>query len=323
MGQGLRTGKLLALTRRVLGGHRVRRLLVLFLLVSPILAGPAVRFEPVPHFTRGRHGQKIDMVVIHTVEGSLASCLATFRGEREVSAHYVVGKDGSIVQCVNDEDEAWHAGSVNGRSIGIEHEGFAFRASTWNDANMRASARLTRWLCDKHGIPIDRAHIVGHVEVPHSGHDDPGPYFDWDLYLRLVRGDVAPSDSSGSMDEPLPLPRAGRPVSGDAPAAPPSLSQRGNGNPAPKEPEPTAQRRTVLRDPTSRGIAGALDARPLLERGSTGPAVRELQERLSAGLDEDGLFGPKTEAAVRAFQQTHGCEVDGIVGTETWRALGG
>jgi peptidoglycan hydrolase-like protein with peptidoglycan-binding domain len=65
-------------------------------------------------------------------------------------------------------------------------------------------------------------------------------------------------------------------------------------------------------------------------RGSTGDAVRGVQEEFqfrnlsgdpSKGLQVDGVFGPKTEAAVRGFQQAVGLAVDGIVGPLTWRAL--
>jgi peptidoglycan hydrolase-like protein with peptidoglycan-binding domain len=63
-------------------------------------------------------------------------------------------------------------------------------------------------------------------------------------------------------------------------------------------------------------------AEPLLKRGSSGTAVRQLQEALKeAGHDPgpiDGEFGPSTEAAVRAFQQDKGIAVDGIVGDITW-----
>src|SRR6266567_1929775 len=58
-----------------------------------------------------------------------------------------------------------------------------------------------------------------------------------------------------------------------------------------------------------------------------GPAVRKLQKRLAAlgfGVGEvDGEFGPNTDAAVRAFQQASGLEVDGVAGTATMKALGG
>lgn len=65
-------------------------------------------------------------------------------------------------------------------------------------------------------------------------------------------------------------------------------------------------------------------AAPTLKRGSEGPAVRRLQRSLTAAgfeLRADGEFGPRTEAAVRAFQRAHRLEVDGIVGPRTWAAL--
>src|SRR5207237_10423621 len=67
-----------------------------------------------------------------------------------------------------------------------------------------------------------------------------------------------------------------------------------------------------------------------VRRGSEGDAVRGVQEEFQfrnlsgdpdKGLQVDGIFGPKTEAAVRGFQQALGIAVDGIVGPVTWRAL--
>ena len=57
-----------------------------------------------------------------------------------------------------------------------------------------------------------------------------------------------------------------------------------------------------------------------LKKGDKGNDVRTLQRALS--LTVDGIFGPKTEAAVKAFQSGHGLVADGIVGTKTWTALG-
>lgn len=62
----------------------------------------------------------------------------------------------------------------------------------------------------------------------------------------------------------------------------------------------------------------------LLKRDSAGPEVRELQRDLNrwgAALQVDGLFGPKTDAAVRRFQGDHDLKVDGIVGPATWALL--
>jgi peptidoglycan hydrolase-like protein with peptidoglycan-binding domain len=63
---------------------------------------------------------------------------------------------------------------------------------------------------------------------------------------------------------------------------------------------------------------------PTIRRGTTGAGVRRLQAELNAdgaALEEDGVFGPGTDAVVRAWQQAHGLTVDGIVGPATWRAL--
>jgi peptidoglycan hydrolase-like protein with peptidoglycan-binding domain len=86
------------------------------------------------------------------------------------------------------------------------------------------------------------------------------------------------------------------------------------------------------------GIVGARTWGALIvtvRQGSTGDAVRGVQEEFqfrnlsgdpSKGLAVDGIFGPKTDAAVRGFQQALHAEipsvaVDGIVGPMTWQAL--
>jgi peptidoglycan hydrolase-like protein with peptidoglycan-binding domain len=81
------------------------------------------------------------------------------------------------------------------------------------------------------------------------------------------------------------------------------------------------------------GIAGAQTWAAVLlpvRQGSSGDAVRGVQEEFAfrnlsgiprSGLAIDGSFGPKTDAAVRGFQQALSIVVDGIVGPVTWRAL--
>jgi putative chitinase len=59
----------------------------------------------------------------------------------------------------------------------------------------------------------------------------------------------------------------------------------------------------------------------LLKRGSVGDDVKKLQEKL--GVDTTGTFGPKTEAAVKAWQKSNGLKDDGIVGAMSWSKMFG
>ncbi|MFD8231534.1 N-acetylmuramoyl-L-alanine amidase [Streptomyces sp. NPDC059696] len=130
-------------------------------------------------------------VVIHVAQTTYAGTLSVFRDPGEkVSAHYVVrSSDGRVAQCVRESDIAWHAGNwdYNTRSIGIEHEGWVDRPGSFSDMMYERSARLTAEICRRYGIPRNRAHIIGHHEVPGSDHTDPGRHWDWKRYLRLVK----------------------------------------------------------------------------------------------------------------------------------------
>ncbi|MFB8776136.1 N-acetylmuramoyl-L-alanine amidase [Streptomyces broussonetiae] len=132
----------------------------------------------------------IDMVIVHVTQGSFDSAVQVFQDPGHGAAsHYVVRDDGHITQMIRELDVAYHAGNrdYNERSVGIEHAGFVDRPEDFTDAMYAASARLTAGICRRYGIPVDREHIIGHVEVPGTDHTDPGPHWDWDRYLRLVR----------------------------------------------------------------------------------------------------------------------------------------
>ncbi len=96
--------------------------------------------------------------------------------------------------------------------------------------------------------------------------------------------------------------------------------RRGGGATPPRPPGPTPPA-----PPGPRPTPG----RPLLRRGSRGPAVRDLQQRLNtwraragaAPIGVDGTFGEATDAAVRAYQRANGLAADGLVGPLTWGRL--
>ncbi len=151
-------------------------------------------------------GLRISYIVIHDTEGLYDPTIALFQDSHAyVTAHYVIrSSDGQVTQVVPTKDVAWHAGNwyVNSHSIGIEHEGFAAHGATWyTEALYRSSATLVRYLATRFGIPLDRAHILGHDNVPGvvpslvaGMHWDPGPFWDWAHYMQLL-GRPLPSRS--------------------------------------------------------------------------------------------------------------------------------
>ncbi len=142
----------------------------------------------------------IDKIIIHVTQGSWSSALNWFQNPRAAaSTHYTVrSSDGYLGQSVAEKDICWHAGnwSYNQTSIGIEHEGFVSDPSWFTEALYDASAQLSAYLVNKYGIPLDRAHILGHNEVPDpyspgqyggvTNHTDPGYYWDWYKYMDYV-----------------------------------------------------------------------------------------------------------------------------------------
>jgi N-acetylmuramoyl-L-alanine amidase len=147
------------------------------------------------------HDWPIDMIVIHDTEGSYGSAIQEFQdGATQASAHYVVSDQGQVTQMVKEHDVAWHAGNwdYNTRSIGIEHEGYAYTPGYYTQAMYQASAQIAASICSRYGVPMDRNHVIGHYQVPdpdHPGqfggdgnHTDPGPYWDWTTYMSLAQG---------------------------------------------------------------------------------------------------------------------------------------
>ncbi|MGH8791840.1 MAG: N-acetylmuramoyl-L-alanine amidase, partial [Stackebrandtia sp.] len=145
----------------------------------------------------------VDYIVIHDTETPYDDTIDLVQDPEYVSWQYTLrSSDGHVAQHVKPEDVAWHAGnwSVNMRSIGLEHEGYAADGSWYTEAMYRSSAHLVRYLTDRFDIPLDREHIIGHDNVPGVSPDkiadmhwDPGPYWDWSHYFDLLEAPLEPA----------------------------------------------------------------------------------------------------------------------------------
>lgn len=132
----------------------------------------------------------INRIVIHITDGGKAinGTVGWFKNPAaKVSAHYVIGQDGEVVQMVRHNDVAWHASSANGDSIGIEHVANT-RGLNPTPAEYCASAALVNWLCSQFNLPMDRTHVLGHSEAdPKTSHKGcPNAVWDWDYYMGMV-----------------------------------------------------------------------------------------------------------------------------------------
>ncbi len=170
--------------------------------------------------TPGRGEFEVELVVVHDTEGNWNASVATLQNDPNKSVQYIIDTNGRVGQFVTEDTTAWHAGNFNfnQRSIGIEHVGYATKP--FDEAEYAASAKLVDYLAKKYGIPRDRAHIIGHDQIPNgnrvalssppcslspkecqsnpnyggaSKHTDPG-IWEWPTYMARFGGSAKCND---------------------------------------------------------------------------------------------------------------------------------
>lgn len=134
--------------------------------------------------------RKPNYVIIHfTAQDSLGQTLKTFTVVKtQVSAHYVVGKDGKVVHMLNDYLRAWHAGiskwgsisDMNSCSIGIEIDNNGNEPFT--DPQIKSLLALLAQLKKAYNIPTNN--FIGHQDIAPLRKPDPGPFFPWKVLAQ-------------------------------------------------------------------------------------------------------------------------------------------
>jgi N-acetylmuramoyl-L-alanine amidase len=141
--------------------------------------------HPSPNFGERRGRGRIDLVVLHyTAMQSCAEALGRLCDpQAEVSAHYLIDTDGSLLSLVDEAARAWHAGvgswggeaDVNSRSIGIELANPG--TEPFPEPQMAGLERLLADLLRRHALPPQA--VIGHSDMAPGRKGDPGPHFDW------------------------------------------------------------------------------------------------------------------------------------------------
>ena len=126
------------------------------------------------------------VIIHHTAQNSCDQTYRTFTLPRtQVSAHYVICKDGTIQHMLNDNLRAWHAGSgswgndkdINSSSIGIELDNNGFES--FSTAQINSLLTVLDSLKSKYRIPA--ANFIGHAEIAPTRKVDPNATFPWQL----------------------------------------------------------------------------------------------------------------------------------------------
>jgi N-acetylmuramoyl-L-alanine amidase len=144
---------------------------------------PLAQWSPSPNHS-ARHAQLI--VLHHTQMASFDEALHTLKTANDhgqVSAHYLIGEDGRIVQLVDERERAWHAGvgrwgtltDLNDASIGIELDNDGLEP--FSDAQISALLRLLEDLCARLNIPRDA--VIAHADLAPARKADPSAQFPW------------------------------------------------------------------------------------------------------------------------------------------------
>lgn len=182
----------------------------------PAQGGPAavlIREHPSPNQDDRPEGATIDTLVLHyTGMRSGAAALARLCDPAaQVSSHYVVDEDGTVLRLVPEERRAWHAGisywrgtsGLNATSIGIEivNPGHEWGPRPYPEAQVEAVLALCRDLLARQRI--DPWNVVGHSDVAPDRKQDPGEWFPWE---RLARAGIGLWPDGAVPSAPVTLP---------------------------------------------------------------------------------------------------------------------
>lgn len=152
--------------------------------------------KPSPHFDE--RTDKINMIVIHATAtatlGETFSYLVHSKAPNRVSAHYVIDRDGTVYQLVDEQKRAWHAGvslwdgktDINSCSIGIEFQCPAAHdeLGDFTPEQLQTGVLLCRDICTRYGITAHN--VVRHSDIAPGRKKDPGALFPWEEFVNEV-----------------------------------------------------------------------------------------------------------------------------------------
>lgn len=179
----------------------------------PSKTDPKPIWHPSPNFGDRRDGLTTSLIVLHytAMDSAQAALDRLCDPAFEVSAHYLIGSDGTLWQMVREEDRAWHAGAgewrgrtdINSRSIGIELDNLGthpFPEPQMTTLEWLLARIMARWAIAPDGV-------IGHSDMAPGRKVDPGPRFPWQRLEHLNLAGQRGQDD-GPQEASMPLFRA-------------------------------------------------------------------------------------------------------------------
>ena len=296
----------------------------------------ASEFIKASHFSNGRDGRKIEMITLHHMASVLTArgCGNIFQGNRQASAHYGVGYDGSVAQYVEEKNTAWANANwdSNCKAVTIELSNDS-TGGEWHvgDTTLQKGIELIADIAKRNGLGqlVKGKNLTWHRM--YCATTCPGEYILSRLDYIIEKANEL---IGGSTPQPTPQPATGL-VAGiqrtlNARYGFSIVVDNIAGN----------QTKTALikalqielnnqyhKGIVVDGIFGnqTKNACITVRKGAKGNITWLMQARLTClgytGNGTDGYFGDKTLNDVKNFQKAKGIVVDGIVGQQTWGKL--
>jgi N-acetylmuramoyl-L-alanine amidase len=149
--------------------------------------------RPSPNHGARPSGVAVDCIVLHADGGASDGGTISWIGSPAsgVSYHYLIGRDGTAYQFVDDDRRAWHAGvsqfagraNCNDFSVGVAFANNQ-QGERFTPQQIAQGASLVVDLCRTYGIPLKR--ITTHAVVSPGRKTDPGPLFDLEAFIARV-----------------------------------------------------------------------------------------------------------------------------------------
>jgi len=149
-----------------------------------------IKFDYSPNFSsKTRHRKDIKFVIIHYtgMQSEIESINRLKNPKFKVSCHYLINRQGKIIQMVKDKNIAWHAGksrwkkyfNLNKNSIGIElvNKGHKYGYQSYQKRQIKSLIRLCKLLQKKYSIK--KENFLGHSDISPHRKIDPGEKFPW------------------------------------------------------------------------------------------------------------------------------------------------